>query len=75
MGDCLWTRELFRYTNQNHPSHFSPHPRLSGLGQSGTDGRRLVWRGAFTCIGRQELCDPIWQATLRNSEMDYHYEL
>jgi len=30
----------------------------------------------FACVGWQViLCDPIWQATPRSSEMDSHYEL
>jgi len=51
------------------------HP--SGVGKLSTGLHWLGLRqGVFACVGWQViLCDPIWQATPRSSEMNFHYEL
>jgi len=75
MGYRLWADKPSRYVT-SHPGQPS---LLSLRGRLGKSSTSLNWlglrRGVFACVGWQViLCDPIWQATPRSSEMDFHQE-
>jgi len=69
MGDFLRTGKPSRYiTNAEINSAF----HLCGVGTCIIEHWLGLWRGAFICVGWQvTLCDPIWQVTLRSSELDF----
>ena len=70
MGDCLRTGKPSRYmTNTKVNSAFHP----SGVGKSSAGLYGWGYGGACSPVSGWQvtLCDPIWQVTLRSSEMGF----